>query len=63
MKRSLDDLKNELVGKVYRLFTILDVVIDDNKAKCVCRCQCGNIRLIMPCIITNGRISACGYIR
>ena len=63
MKRSLDDLKNELVGKVYGLFTILDVVIDDNKAKCVCRCQCGNIRLIMPCIITKGRISSCGCIR
>ena len=63
MKRSLDDLKNELVGKVYGLFTILDVVIDDNKAKCVCRCQCGNIRLIMPCIITKGRISSCGCVR
>ena len=63
MKRSLDDLKSELVGKVYGLFTILDVVIDDNKTKCVCRCQCGNIRLIMPCIITNGRISSCGCIR
>ena len=63
MKRSLDDLKNELVGKVYGLFTILDVVIDDNKTKCVCRCQCGNIRLIMPCIITKGRISSCGCIR
>lgn len=63
MKRSLDDLKSELVGKVYGLFTILDVVIDDNKAKCVCRCKCGNIRLIMPCIITKGRISSCGCIR
>ena len=63
MKRSLDDLKNELVGKVYGLFTILDVVIDDNKAKCICRCQCGNIRLIMPCIITKGRISSCGCVR
>ena len=63
MKRSLDDLKSELVGKVYGLFTILDVVIDDNKTKCVCRCQCGNIRLIMPCIITKGRISSCGCIR
>ena len=63
MKRSLDDLKSELVGKVYGLFTILDVVIDDNKTKCVCRCQCGNIRLIMPCIIKNGRISSCGCIR
>ena len=63
MKRDLDDLKSELVGKVYGLFTILDVVIDDNKAKCVCRCQCGNIRLIMPCIITKGRISSCGCIR
>ena len=63
MKRSLDDLKNELVGKVYGLFTILDVVIDDNKVKCVCRCQCGNIRLIMPCIITKGRISSCGCVR
>lgn len=63
MKRSLDDLKNELVGKVYGLFTILDVVTDDNKVKCVCRCQCGNIRLIMPCIITKGRISSCGCVR
>ena len=63
MKRSLDDLKSEFVGKVYGLFTILDVVIDDNKAKCICRCQCGNIRLIMPCIITKGRISSCGCIR
>lgn len=63
MKRDLDYLKNELVGKVYGLFTILDVVIDDNKVKCVCRCQCGNIRLIMPCIITKGRISSCGCIR
>lgn len=63
MKRSLDDLKSELVGKVYGLFTILDVVIDDNKTKCVCRCQCGNIRLIMPCIITKGRISSCGCVR
>lgn len=63
MKRSLDDLKNELVGKVYGLFTILDVVTDDNKVKCICRCQCGNIRLIMPCIITKGRISSCGCIR
>lgn len=63
MKRDLDDLKNELVGKVYGLFTILDVVIDDNKVKCVCRCQCGNIRLIMPCIITKGRISSCGCVR
>lgn len=63
MKRSLDDLKNELVGKVYGLFTILDVVTDDNKTKCVCRCQCGNIRLIMPCIITKGRVSSCGCIR
>lgn len=63
MKRSLVDLKNELVGKVYGLFTILDVVIDDNKVKCVCRCQCGNIRLIMPCIITKGRISSCGCVR
>ena len=63
MKRSLDDLKSELVGKVYGLFTILDVVTDDNKTKCVCRCQCGNIRLIMPCIITKGRISSCGCIR
>ena len=63
MKRSLDDLKSELVGKVYGLFTIIDVVIDDNKAKCVCRCKCGNIRLIMPCIITKGRISSCGCIR
>lgn len=63
MKRSLDDLKSELVGKVYGLFTILDVVIDDNKAKCICRCQCGNIRLIMPCIITKGRISSCGCVR
>lgn len=63
MKRSLDDLKSELVGKVYGLFTILDVVIDDNKVKCICRCQCGNIRLIMPCIITKGRISSCGCIR
>ena len=63
MKRSLDDLKNELVGKVYGLFTILDVVIDDNKVKCICRCQCGNIRLIMPCIITKGRISSCGCVR
>ena len=63
MKRSLDDLKSELVGKVYGLFTILDVVIDDNKAKCVCRCKCGNIRLIMPCIITKGRISSCGCVR
>ena len=63
MKRSLDDLKNELVGKVYGLFTILDVVIDDNKVKCVCRCQCGNIRLIMPCIITKCRISSCGCVR
>lgn len=63
MKRSLDDLKNELVGKVYGLFTILDVVIDDNKVKCACRCQCGNIRLIMPCIITKGRISSCGCVR
>ena len=63
MKRSLDDLKSELVGKVYGLFTILDVVIDDNKAKCVCRCKCGNIRLIMPCIITKCRISSCGCIR
>lgn len=63
MKRSLDDLKNELIGKIYGLFTIVDVVIDDNKVKCVCRCQCGNIRLIMPCIITKGRISSCGCIR
>ena len=63
MKRSLADLKSELVGKVYGLFTILDVIIDDNKAKCICRCQCGNIRLIMPCIITKGRISSCGCIR
>ena len=63
MKRSLDDLKSELVGKVYGLFTILDVVTDDNKTKCVCRCQCGNIRLIMPCIITKCRISSCGCIR
>ena len=63
MKRSLADLKNELVGKVYGLFTILDVVTDDNKVKCVCRCQCGNIRLIMPCIITKGRISSCGCVR
>lgn len=63
MKRSLDDLKSELVGKVYGLFTILDVVIDDNKVKCICRCQCGNIRLIMPCIITKGRISSCGCVR
>lgn len=63
MKRSLDDLKSELVGKVYGLFTILDVVIDDNKTKCVCRCQCGNIRLLMPCIITKGRISSCGCVR
>ena len=63
MKRSLDDLKSELVGKVYGLFTILDVVIDENKTKCVCRCQCGNIRLIMPCIITKGRVSSCGCIR
>ena len=63
MKRSLDDLKSELVGKVYGLFTILDVVTDDNKTKCVCRCQCGNIRLIIPCIITKGRISSCGCIR
>ena len=63
MKRSLDDLKSELVGKVYGLFTILDVVTDDNKVKCVCRCQCGNIRLIMPCIITKGRISSCGCVR
>lgn len=63
MKRSLDDLKSELVGKVYGLFTILDVVIDDNKTKCVCRCQCGNIRLIMPCIITKCRISSCGCVR
>ena len=63
MKHSLYDLKSELVGKVYGLFTILDVVIDDNKAKCVCRCQCGNIRLIMPCIITKGRISSCGCVR
>ena len=63
MKRSLADLKNELVGKVYGLFTILDVVIDDNKVKCICRCQCGNIRLIMPCIITKGRISSCGCVR
>ena len=63
MKRSLDDLKSELVGKVYGLFTILDVITDDNKVKCICRCQCGNIRLIMPCIITKGRISSCGCIR
>ena len=63
MKRSLDDLKSELVGKVYGLFTILDVVTDDNKVKCICRCQCGNIRLIMPCIITKGRISSCGCVR
>ena len=63
MKRSLDDLKSELVGKVYGLFTIIDVVIDDNKVKCICRCQCGNIRLIMPCIITKGRISSCGCVR
>ena len=63
MKRSLDDFKNELVGKVYGLFTILDVVTDDNKVKCVCRCQCGNTRLIMPCIITKGRISSCGCVR
>ena len=63
MKRNLDDLKSELVGKVYGLFTILDVVTDDNKVKCICRCQCGNIRLIMPCIITKGRISSCGCVR
>lgn len=58
--------KEKYINKKYNKLTILSVVKDDSemwKTKVLCKCECGNEKVITLSNITNGRTKSCGCIR
>lgn len=67
-RKSLDELKNEYIGKIYGFLTIDDVIYTFDKSNhriitFICTCKCGNIKIAPKKLITNGHISSCGCYR
>ena len=60
-RHSLEEWKTELVGKTFGWLTVTDIIVDtDHKMKCVCRCKCGNTKLVLPCHISKLKVTSCG---
>ena len=59
---TLDEWKSDLIGKEFNWLTVVDVIVDesDNSMKCICKCRCGNIKLIPPCIVSKSKAKSCG---
>lgn len=58
--------KEKYINKKYNKLTILSIVKNDSemwKTKVLCKCDCGNEKVITLSNITNGRTKSCGCIQ
>lgn len=60
LKRSIDEWKQLLIGNIYNLLTVTDVVEINNRVMSVCVCKCGNIKHIEPSRVFHEQIKSCG---
>ena len=48
-------------GDKFGRFTVLGLVkIADGRNKARCECECGNIKIVWPCLLKNGQTQSCG---
>lgn len=54
---------NEIVGKVYGLWTVLGVDRSGKGHKLRCRCECGTEKLVDAITVRNGASKSCGCVK
>ena len=59
-RRSIDELKQEYIGKTFGWLTIVDIVSHGRKLKCICTCKCGNSVEKGLHRVISGHTSSCG---
>ena len=62
MTKTLEDYKNEMLGKTFGWLTVLDVFRDEQTHSriCRCRCKCGNIVIKDMRKVYKGHTTSCG---
>ena len=58
--KSLDELKDEYIGKQFNWLTIIDVIKDNKYTWFKCKCICGNIKLINKYEVLRNKTISCG---
>jgi hypothetical protein len=59
-RRSIDELKQEYIGKTFGWLTITDIITHDKKLNCLCTCKCGNSVEKGLHAVVSGHTSSCG---
>lgn len=55
--------KSEIVGKIFGRYKVIDVIKNNNRYVCLCKCECGNIRKVRRNILENGSSKSCGCLQ
>ena len=69
-KKTLEEYKQELIGKKFTRLTVLDVQINYRKSigqkngfSALCKCDCGNIKTIFIHCLLKGTTTSCGCLQ
>lgn len=62
MKCSIDKKSNEMIGKRFGRWTVIKRVENDknNKRRFLCKCDCGNEKIVSGAILSRGESLSCG---
>lgn len=59
-KKTLEEKLGKLIGKKFGKLTVLEEVIKENrKIYCKCKCECGNLKDVKRDLLINGKITHC----
>ena len=56
---NIEDLKSEFLNKEFGWLTVIDI-IRDSGFKCVCKCRCGNEKIVNIYKLRSGHTKSCG---
>jgi hypothetical protein len=54
---------NDLTGQKFGRLTVIETFRPDKYTKCVCKCECGNIKTINATDLVRGRTKSCGCLQ
>jgi hypothetical protein len=53
-------IRKDLMGQKFNWLTVIDWIVEGTRGKWLCKCDCGNERLVRSNELTTGHITSCG---
>jgi len=61
--RPPDPPKDDLVGRTFGSYNVVEYIAGSRPASYMCRCVCGRVRKVVACNLKNGNSKSCGCVR